>query len=252
MQRNPVVSFRDVCFSYDGPMVLENASFAITDRDFVCVVGPNGGGKTTILRMMLGLIEPQRGSVTVLGTRPAQARRRIGYMPQHSSFDPQFPVCVMDVVLMGRLGRSALFGPYGRSHRAVALQALEEVGLADVRTRAFAALSGGQRQRVLIARALACEPELLLLDEPTASLDPAVQDSLYSLLRDLNARLTVVVVSHDVGFVSAFFRTVVCVDHTVHMHPTSELTEQRVAEMYGRAVRFVHHQACSADHGAES
>ena len=241
MQGAPAVTFQHVCFSYDGPLVLEDVAVSIRNRDFVCVIGPNGGGKTTLLRLMLGLLEPRRGSVEVLGTTPEQARHRIGYMPQHTRFDPQFPVSVMDVVLMGRLGRGAQFGPYGRSHKAVALRALEEVGLVDVRNRSFSALSSGQRQRVLIARALACEPELLLLDEPTANLDPAVQDSLYSLLRDLNERLTVITVSHDVGFVSAFFKTVVCVDRTVHLHPTSELTEQRVGEVYGRAVRFVHH-----------
>jgi zinc transport system ATP-binding protein len=132
-------------------------------------------------------------------------------------------------------------GPYRRSDRAVAARVLEEVGLVDLRNRPLSALSGGERQRVLIARALACEPELLLFDEPTANLDPAIQDNLYALLSDLNERLTVVTVSHDVGFVSVFFKTAVCVDRHVHVHQTSELTSRQVADMYGREVRLVHH-----------
>jgi len=235
-----VITLRDVSFSYDGPLVLEAVNLAISERDLVCAIGPNGGGKTTLLKLILGLIEPAKGTVRVLGQVPARARFRVGYMPQIVQLDPQFPVNVMDVVLMGRLGKGWGIGPYSRSDRDVALRSLEEVGLGDVCRRPFASLSGGQRQRVLIARALCCEPELLLLDEPTANLDPAVQDDLHALLVDLSQRLTVVMVSHDIGFVSVFFRTVVCVNRTVHMHATDELTEKGVAEMYGREVRVVH------------
>jgi zinc transport system ATP-binding protein len=240
MASDAVISLSDVSFSYDGPPVLEHVDLSVPERDFVCVIGPNGGGKTTMLKLMLGLIQPQQGRVRLLGQPPQKTRRRVGYMPQRAQLDPQFPVNVTDVVLMGRLGKGRVLGPYSRSDKAVALQALVEVGLADLRSRRFSALSGGQRQRVLIARALACEPELLLLDEPTASLDPAVQDDLYALLRDLNRRLTILIVSHDLGFVSVFFKTVVCVNRTAHMHPTGELTSGRVAEMYGREVRLVH------------
>lgn len=241
MSQDPVITFRDVSFSYDGPSVLRDVNASINERDFVCVIGPNGGGKTTLIKLVIGLVKPQKGSVEVLGTSPDQARRRIGYMPQQVQFDPQFPVSVLDVVLMGRLGQGRVAGPYRRRDKTVALKALKEAGLADLQNRSLSSLSGGQRQRVLIARALACEPELLLLDEPTASLDPAVQDDLYALLRELNERLTVVIVSHDVGFVSAFFRSVLCVNHTAHMHPTNELDEQKVADMYGREVRLLHH-----------
>jgi zinc transport system ATP-binding protein len=230
-----------VTFSYDGTPVLDAVDLTIPERDLVCVIGPNGGGKTTLIKLMLGLIVPQRGRVTVLGGAPEDACRRIGYMPQHARLDPQFPVSVMDVVLMGRLGKGKVAGPYRRSDRAVAARVLEEVGLVDLRNRPLSALSGGERQRVLIARALACEPELLLFDEPTANLDPAIQDNLYALLSDLNERLTVVTVSHDVGFVSVFFKTAVCVDRHVHVHQTSELTSRQVADMYGREVRLVHH-----------
>lgn len=240
MAQNPDIEIKDVWFSYGGPPVLRHVNLAVEERDFVCVAGPNGGGKTTLLKLILGLIQPQSGKVTVLGSRPERARRRIGYMPQMVQLDPAFPVTVADVVLMGRLGIGAGLGPYRRSDIKAALEALDDVGLADARDRPLAALSGGQRRRVLIARALACAPEILLLDEPNAHLDPAVQDSLYEMLRDLNERHTVVMVSHDLGFVSMHFKTVVCVNQDVHVHPAAELTTKRVADMYGREVRLVH------------
>ncbi len=240
MASDPVVEIRGASFSYNGSPVLRDVNLGVGARDFVCVVGPNGGGKTTLLKLILGLIRPQSGDVRVLGRRPDRARKRIGYMPQHVDLDPAFPVTVADVVLMGRLGIGLRLGPYRRADRRVAFDALSEVGLAEVRDRPLAALSGGQRRRVLIARALACEPDLLLLDEPNAHLDPAAQDRLYETLRDLNERLTVVMVSHDLGFVSLYFKTVVCVHQDVHVHPTAELTQQRVADMYGREFRLVH------------
>lgn len=241
MTAEPVIRLNDVTFSYDGPPVLERVNLSIAERDLVCVIGPNGGGKSTLLKIILGLIEPSAGAVEVCGQTPIKARRQIGYMPQHVHLDPRFPVTVFDVVLMGRLGGERSWGPYPRADKAAAMEALGEVGLADLRKRALSALSGGQRQRVLIARALACTPRILLLDEPMASLDPKVQDDLHHLLRKLNERLTVVMVSHDLGFVSLFFRTVVCVNHTVHTHPCHELTEKQVADMYGRPVRLLHH-----------
>ncbi len=250
----PCVVFEKVAFAYDNSPVLLDVDFSIQHRDFVCVIGPNGGGKTTLMKLMLGLLVPTSGSVRVHGRRPDLVTQRIGYMPQRAYLDPKFPVSVMDVVLMGRLNKTRSFGPYSRMDRKAAIEAMQVVGIEELNHRPFANLSGGQRQRVLIARALACEPELLLLDEPTAGLDPAVQEDLYRLLGRLNQRFTVVLVSHDVGFVSVFFKTVICVNRTVHMHSTTELTQGRVAEMYGREVRLVHpdsvhsHRDCGVDH----
>jgi len=236
----PVIEIRDLTFSYDGHPILENVNLTIEDRDFATVVGPNGGGKTTLLKLVLGLLRPSRGSVRVFGTPPAEARPRIGYVPQHSQADQSFPARVIDVALMGRLGRR-LFGPYDDEDRGAALAALGEVGLEEQARRPFADLSGGQRQRVLIARALASRPDLLLLDEPTASLDVAMEDELYGLLRRLHERLTILLVSHDLGFVSDFTKTVVCVKRTIAVHATSEVTAELIGEIYGRDVRMVRH-----------
>jgi zinc transport system ATP-binding protein len=237
---DPVISMTDVSFSYGRTTVLERIDLSISEGDFACVIGPNGGGKTTLLRLILGVVEPSTGRINVLGESPYEARPRIGYMPQHVRLDPQFPVTVLDVVLMGRLGRSSRLGPFRSNDKAAAEAALEQVGLIDEKSRPFSRISGGQRQRVLIARAIASEPQLLLLDEPTANLDPVVQEDLYGLLRERQGKMTVIVASHDVGFVSLFFNTAICVNRTVHVHPMSELTGSTIADMYGREVRFVH------------
>lgn len=245
-----VVEFDRVGFSYDDAPILREVSFAIEPREFVYVIGPNGGGKTTLLKLILGLLEPSAGEVRVFGRPPRECRRRIGYMPQHATLDPQFPVCVGDVVLMGRLGGRTRIGSYSRADRAAARAALDEVGLADLLRRPFSALSGGQRQRVLIARALACEPEILLLDEPTANLDPHIEEQFHDLLRRLNERLTILLVSHDVGFVSQSVRRVLCVNRTVQVHCTSALSGNVIHDLYGREMRQVEHaHDHTHDHG---
>lgn len=250
MSDAPLVEIDAVSFAYDGPLVLRDVTFSIPRGDLACVIGPNGGGKSTLVKLVLGLLEPRAGRIRVFGQSPEQGRKRIGYLPQRVHFDPRFPVSVQDVVLMGRLGGGQWFGPWRRGDRAVSSKALGDVGLAGIERRPFAALSGGQRQRVLIARALASEPELLVLDEPTANLDIKVEEQLYALLRELNERLTIVIVSHDVNFVSKYVKTAICVNHTVHTHDSRQINQQVIEELFGRQVRTVHHHypGCEHDH----
>ena len=241
MEQAPVVEIRDLSFSYNGETVLEHVNLTIGRREFISVVGPNGGGKTTLLRLVLGLIEPTAGTVRVFGQRPAQARGRVGYLPQHAQMDPRFPASVSDVVLTGRLATARPFGLYRKADREAARKALGDVDLSDQARRPYSDLSGGQRQRVLIARALVSEPELLLLDEPTAGLDAHMENELYDLLKALNERLTIVLVTHDLGFVSQIVQSVACVRRTVVVHPTSEITGEIIREIYGGDVRMVRH-----------
>ena len=241
----PAVRLARVSFSYDGHPVLRDVDLAIEEGDFVTVVGPNGGGKTTLLKLILGLVRPGSGTVSVFGSPPELSRGRIGYVAQHSGADLLFPIRVLDVVLMGRLGGRAV-GAYRREDREAAAVALREVELERHARRAFSGLSGGERQRALIARALASQPDLLLLDEPTAHLDVMMESELFRLLERLSKRLTIILVSHDLGFVSGIARTVVCVKRTVSVHPTSEMTGDLVREVYGRDVRMVRHHE---DHG---
>jgi zinc transport system ATP-binding protein len=240
----PAVVIDNLSYSYDGHLVLEDVEITIDSLDFLSIVGPNGGGKTTLLKIILGLLRPTAGTVRVFGLRPEEARPRIGYMPQHAHLDPQFPANVMDVVLMGRLGKGRSYGPYSRRDKLEARKALESVDLIDKQGEPFSNLSGGQRQRALIARALACQPDMLLLDEPTANLDLAMEGELYELLSRLNREMTILMVSHDLGFVSRYVRKVVCVKRKVLMHPTSEITGEIINEIYGAPMRMVRH-----DHG---
>ncbi|MBW2017985.1 MAG: ABC transporter ATP-binding protein [Deltaproteobacteria bacterium] len=251
-ERKPVIEMEEVSFSYDGHLVLEEVYLRVYEKDFLCIVGPNAGGKTTLLKLILGLLRPSRGSVRVFGQAPVKARARIGYMPQHASLDPLFPVSVMDVVLMGRLGNRDNFGFFGKRDRSAAREALEQVELSEVRNRSFSDLSGGQQQRVLIARALVSDPEILLLDEPTSSVDAAIETELYELLNRLNEKMTIVLVTHDLGFVSHYVKGVACVNRRVVVHPTSEITGEMINEMYGCNMHMVRHDTLKGrgeDHG---
>ena len=247
----PAIDIRNVTFSYNGTPALENVNLSVAERDFVSVVGPNGGGKTTLLKLILGMLSPNRGTVQVFGGPPVRARSRIGYVPQYAACDTAFPIRVSDVVLTGRLGARRWWGPYRGGDRAAARRALNEVGLERLHARPFAALSGGERQRVLVARALAGDPELLLLDEPTASVDVKAGEEFYDLLQALNERLTVVLATHDLGLVSTYVRTVVCVKQQVRVHPTSELTGEMIREVFGSGVRAVRHDHRCAEGGHE-
>ena len=251
--RKTVIEIEDLHFSYNGASVLEDVNLDVPEGAFLSIVGPNGGGKTTLLKLILGLLRPSRGSVRVFGVSPARARRRIGYMPQHASLDPLFPVTAMDVVLMGRLGTGKGWGFPNARDREKAGEALKLVDLGDAGDRAFMELSGGQRQRVLIARALVSDPELLLLDEPTSNVDAALEVELFELLSRLNAHMTVAVVNHDLGFVSRYVRSVACVNRRVVIHPTREITGEMIHRLYGHDVCMVRHDALETaggvDHG---
>jgi zinc transport system ATP-binding protein len=237
-----VIDIEDLSFRFDGgPAVLEDVTLQVMEGDFASVIGPNGGGKTTLVKLIVGLLTPTTGSLRVFGTTPTKARPRIGYMPQHAMMDPRFPVRAIDVVMMGRLHPRRSFGTYTSVDRAAAATALATVGLEDQGKRPFSDLSGGQRQRVLLARALVTDPELLLLDEPAANLDQKVEQDFFDLLRELNRHLTIILVSHDLGFVAGFVRTVICVHRRVDVHPTHALDGPIISEIYGGEVRMVRH-----------
>jgi zinc transport system ATP-binding protein len=240
----PAIEIEDMCFGYETAEVLHNVNFRVEAGAFLALVGPNGGGKTTLLRLLLGLLTPRYGAIRGFGVAPEAARQRLGYVPQHIQFDPAFPVSVIDVVLLGRVDRH-WFGPYRRSDRRTAMHALEQVDLEDMANHPFSDLSGGQRQRVLIAQALASEPELLLLDEPTANVDSLVQHKLFELLKELNQRLTILLVSHNLNVVTGYVSHVACVNRTVDVHPVRELTASVVHETYGGDLTILRHNfAC--------
>jgi zinc transport system ATP-binding protein len=242
----PVATFEDVSFTFGGPMVLEHVNLDVEEREFLGVVGPNGGGKSTLLKLMLGLLEPTSGTVRVLGREPIRTRREVGYVPQFATFPRDFPISVEAMVLQGRLGHTRFFAGYRAADREAAHQAMREAEVLDLRLRPIGALSGGQLQRVLIARALATQPRILLLDEPTANIDLRVEEDIFDLLNELKARMTIVVVSHDIGFISQYVTRVACLNRTLVCHTTSELTGKVIQELYGAPVRMIQHAKRSA------
>jgi len=236
----PVISFDNVNFSYNSTTVLQDVNFTIETNELVYIVGPNGGGKTTLLKLILGLLQPDSGRISVLGKASHKARKKVGYTPQHSHFDPHFPITTMEIVLMGRLG-SSWSGQYSKTDRKIATEAINEMGLAESTESSFASLSGGQRQRVLIARALASKPELLLLDEPTANVDVEGEARLTEIIQNLSQRMTILMVSHDLRFASDIVRSVICVNRHVAVHPTTEITDETIRSMYGENIRLIRH-----------
>jgi zinc transport system ATP-binding protein len=239
--KETVIEVHDVSFSYDGEPVLIGANFKVEEHDYITVVGPNGGGKTTLLRLLLGILKPNRGKIRIFGRAPEEVRRQVGYVPQQFHFDPKFPVRVMDVVLMGRLCGFSCIGKYNNADRKAADDALDRMEAKNLSGRPFSQLSGGQRQRVLIARALASAPRLILLDEPTAQLDSEAERDLLGLLHEINKEITVFMVTHDMTFVSSFVKSVLCVNRKVMEHPTSTIPEGMTIELLGGNVRYVRH-----------
>ncbi len=237
----PALELRDVSFAYREIPVLENVSLRVEPDDYLAILGPNGSGKTTLLRLALGVLRPDRGSVRIFGEPPARARGSLGYVPQRARFDLDFPIRVLDVVLMGRLGARGLGRPFGPDDRDHARRALARVEMSDLAHRPIGALSEGQRQRVLIARALAQEPRLLILDEPMASLDERIGRSLWELLGELSREMAIVCVSHDIGAISRYVRRVACLNRTLHGHPSQELSAEVLEATYGCPVELLAH-----------
>jgi len=212
-----VIEVADLCFRYPQHRedALRDVGFSVDATEWVGLLGPNGGGKTTLLRLLLGQLRPRSGRIEVLGGPPARTRQKIGYVPQHASIDPSVPATVLDVVLLGRLSGSTWGPRFPRRDRELAVAALEETHTSDLADRAWRTLSGGQRQRVLIARALASKADLLVLDEPTTGIDIHREKELLRLLERLNERLPVLMVSHDIALVSHHMDRALWVDRTV-------------------------------------
>ncbi|HEY66832.1 MAG: ABC transporter [Chloroflexi bacterium] len=241
MSNDEVIHLEDVWVRYDEQVVLEEVNLSVEAHDFLGIIGPNGGGKTTLLKVILGLVKPSRGKVTVLGGSPEESRRFVGYVPQYTRFDREFPVSVWDVALMGRLGQRGRFRKYTAEDKRIAAEALERVEMLDLKGRQIGKLSGGQIQRVLIARALATEPTILLLDEPTASLDTQIEVDLYELLRRLNEEVTIILVSHDIGVISAYVKKIACLNRRLIYHASKEITPDMLEEAYRCPVDLIAH-----------
>jgi zinc transport system ATP-binding protein len=211
IEKSPIaLQFTDVSFAYPTLQILENASFHFHQGEFIALVGPNGSGKTTLLKLILGLEEAQKGTITLMGGRVKAMRPVIGYVPQHATYDPSFPISVIEVVMMGLVDSTRRLKKQEIRNKAV--EALKQVELEDLVDRPYSQLSGGQRRRVLVARALVSNPKMLILDEPTANMDKESEARLYSTLERLKGNTTILIVTHDTRFVSDLTDRVFCID----------------------------------------
>ena len=247
---SPVVEIEALHFKRGQESVFDAISLSVTAGEFLAVIGPNGGGKTTLLQLILGILQPTGGSLRVFGSPPEKARGQIGYVPQYATLRPGFPASVLDMVLMGSAGPSWRGGTWktDKKTRQKALEYLDTLGLDDCARRPLSALSGGQRQRALVARALMSRPDtddrhsegkesspfLLLLDEPTASIDPQGTFCFYEFLGKLRDSITVIVVSHDLFMTSPFFSGIVAVNKGLVRLECGELTPENLTDLFGR------------------
>ena len=240
-QNKEVISVRHLWAGYEQDMILEDINLSIHELDFVGMIGPNGGGKTTLIKVLLGLLPPTRGEVKIMGQDVRQGRRYVGYVPQAVEFDRQFPINVWQVARMGRLGKRRLLQRYTSQDNDIVAESLRQVGMLELRERPIGALSGGQRQRVNIARALASEPQILLLDEPLAGVDPQTSINFYELLSRLNDRITILMVSHDVGTVTSYVKTIGCLNRRLFYHREKQITPDMLDAAYQCPVDLIAH-----------
>jgi zinc transport system ATP-binding protein len=241
MVSDEIARLKDVWVEFDGLVVLEGVNLTIHQRDFLGIIGPNGGGKTTLLRIMLGLLSPDRGEVKVFGQNPEKARKKVGYVPQHSRFDFRFPISVREVVLMGRYRLAGLLKGYDEKDKEITRDVLKTVGMFEYQDRQIGKLSRGQQQRVLLARALVSEPKMLILDEPTASVDARMQTGFYELLAELKKKMAIVMVSHDISAISVYVDKIACLNRKLFYHDSKEIKAEELVQIYGCPVELIAH-----------
>jgi zinc transport system ATP-binding protein len=226
MKRKEIINLEKVTFSYGKEEFLKDITLPIYEDDFLGIIGPNGGGKTTVLKLILGLLEPKKGKISVFGNLPKKARKEIGYLSQFKDIDFDFPVTAHEIVLLSRVG-DRLIKKYSTEDKEAVKKSMKELGIWNLRDKKLNELSGGEKQRVFVARALANEPKILLLDEPMSNLDIHIQEEFYKILKELNKKIAIVIVDHDLEMVSKYAKEVVCVNkcntHALRYHDKDSL-----------------------------
>jgi len=234
----PILEISEVSAAYNGEHVLENINLAIERYDFIGVIGPNGGGKTTLLKLILGLIKPVSGRIIM--DKKVLDYNKIGYLPQLPESDIEFPVSVKDVVLSGLMHNKGASARMTKTDRMKADTILEELGIAKHRKKALSELSGGELQRVYLGRALIGSPEMLLLDEPGNFVDSSFEQGFNEKLKELNERITILMVSHDIGTISAYVKSFACVNRKLHYHDSGKITNEQL-KGYGCPIQLIAH-----------
>jgi zinc transport system ATP-binding protein len=242
-----IIELKSVSAGYNGKLVVEDINLSVDKNDFLGIIGPNGGGKTTVLRMIVGVLKPKKGEVIVFGKNPMNFtkddRHRISYVRQERNVDTNFPVSVLDTILMGLYSGIGPGKKITSLHKEKAMEALQKVDMTDFKNSHIGALSGGQKQRVFIARGLVNNPELLILDEPTTGVDARNQETFYQMLFDLklDLNLTIIMVSHDITMIAKEVNKISCVNHNIHVHgePEGVLANETTCEICGIDPKYV-------------
>lgn len=234
------IAINNLYVSLNGINVLQDINLSIPKGDFLGIIGPNGGGKSTLLKTIVGLIKPDHGSIKIMGLDVKKGRQYIGYVPQYAHFDRNFPISVEEVVLLGRLGKRNGF-KYSKQDQEIVSRVLKKVEMYELRKRQIGELSGGERQRVLVARALAFEPQILLLDEPTANIDEKFEADFYELLKELNHNITILLVTHDLSAVSRYVKNIACLNRTLYHQEGKEISPDVIDKMYSCPVDLIAH-----------
>ena len=238
----PIIEIKNLAAGYDGRTVLRDVNLTVYDRDFLGIIGPNGGGKTTLIKCILGLLKPLSGEISFTSSRTAgNLQLTMGYLPQYNSIDRKFPITVEEVILSGLSSKKSLISRFTKEHKEKAHQVIVRMGLEGLEKRAIGQLSGGQLQRALLGRALVSNPQVLILDEPNTYIDKRFEAKLYSLLEEINRERAIVLVSHDIGTVLQNVKSIACVNGTLDYHPDTEVPAEWLEEHFGCPIELLGH-----------
>jgi len=235
-----IVEIKSVFAGYNDEIILKDVSLDIFDDDFIGVVGPNGGGKTTLLNVILGLLKPFKGSVKFCDDLRTNRNNKIGYLPQQNKIDKKFPITVKDVVLSGLIYGSGTLSRHSKADKSKTDETLNRIGIFDIKNSPIGELSGGQMQKVLLARAIVSSPRLLILDEPSTFVDNQFEGELYEILNELNKEMAIVIVTHDVGTISSYVKTIACINRSLHYHKSNKISEEQLA-LYDCPIKLITH-----------
>ena len=238
---NPIIQVDGLSASYDHKTVLSKVKLTVYEHDFLGVIGPNGGGKTTLIKSILGLHQPDTGKIRFFKQGKEVPEIKMGYLPQYNTIDKKFPISVYEVILSGLSKQKSLFRRYNDEHHESVRQMIVRMGLEGLEHRAIGELSGGQLQRTLLGRALVSNPEVVILDEPSTYIDKRFETKLYSLLEEINQERAIILVSHDIGTVLKNVKTIACVNETVHYHPHTEVPTEWLEEHFGCPIEMLGH-----------
>ena len=238
---HPLIQITDLSASYDNKTVLSHINLTVYEQDFLGVIGPNGGGKTTLVKAILGLHQPDNGQIRFFRNEKETPEINMGYLPQYNSIDKKFPISVYEVVLSGLSKQKSLFKRYSKEQHEQVREIIARMGLEGCEDRAIGQLSGGQLQRAMLGRALVSNPEVVILDEPNTYIDKRFEAKLYELLEEINRERAIILVSHDIGTVLQNVKTIACVNETLDYHPDTEVPAEWLEEHFGCPIELLGH-----------